>query len=59
MIVMQSGKPVTLYPVPSIREYKFLQESAQISWLLASLNGKAKNFKMELFNDIHEGSVGC
>jgi len=28
---MQSGKPVTLYPVPSIREYKFLQESAQIS----------------------------
>jgi len=56
---MQSGKPVTLYPVPSIREYKFLQESAQISWLLASLNGEANNFKMELFNDIHEGSVGC
>ena len=24
-----------------------------------SLNGEANNFKMELFNDIHEGSGGC
>ena len=22
-------------------------------------NGEANNFKMELFNDIHEGSGGC
>ena len=23
------------------------------------INEEAKNFKMELFNDIHEGSGGC
>ena len=23
------------------------------------INGEANNFKMELFNDIHEGSGGC
>jgi len=28
-------------------------------WALKSFNGKANNFKMELFNDIHEGSGGC
>jgi len=27
--------------------------------LYTTLNGEANNFKMELFNDIHEGSGGC
>ena len=27
--------------------------------ILKRINGEANNFKMELFNDIHEGSGGC
>jgi len=27
--------------------------------VLLYINGEANNFKMELFNDIHDGSGGC
>ena len=29
------------------------------TYLCARVNEKANNFKMGLFNDIHEGSGGC
>ena len=41
-----------------VSQYVTMQPSATVT-LGAVNNGEANNFKMELFNDIHEDSGGC
>jgi len=45
----------------SLRSGKLKGPYKNAEWpcLMSTVNGEANNFKMDLVNDIHEGSGGC